>query len=206
MAKKLTKTQLSAALALIVAATQAGSFHYTTEAEHGPLIAEGLVEVNPEMKEEGTGKLATRATAKGIEQAGAGSAAPAAAPKPVFTLEKAALPPVSGRGRTAGSERYPFSEMEVGHSFFIPASAEMPEPAKSLASTVSGATKRYAEIVPGETREVTVKGKDGNPDTVKHVPVLKETRKFVVRSRTAAAEQAEGFSHGNDGARVYRVA
>lgn len=200
--KALTKAQLSAKLVEIVNATNANTVLYTSATEHGPLVEQGLVEVNPQMVD-GNGNIATRATSKGIEQtmntntgtADAGTAAPAAA-KPTFTLENAALPAISGRGR-AGVETYPFEQMAVGQSFFVPATADKSNPAKSLASTVSSATKRYAEVVPGQTK----KNKAGED-----VPVLKETRKFVVRSRTAAAEAAEGFNHGQNGARVYRTA
>ena len=201
-AKSPTKAQLSAKLVEIVNATNAGNVVYTSATEHGPLVADGLVEINAGMTD-ANGNVATRATPKGIESMNstANTAAPAAetaapAAKPTFALEAAALPAISGRGR-AGVETYPFADMQVGQSFFVPASADKPNPAKSLASTVSSATKRYAEVVPGQTK----KNKAGED-----VPVLKETRKFVVRSRTAAAEAAEGFQHGNDGARVYRVA
>lgn len=208
MAKKLTKAQLSAKLVEIVNATNAGQVVYTPAEVHGPLVTDGLAEVNATMTNENG--IATRATAKGIETVNAsasqGQSAPAASTaKPTFQLEKASLPPISGRGR-AGTELYPFDQMEVGDSFFVPNDASKENAAKSLASTVSSATKRYAEVIPGEFKTITVKGKDGAPDSTKQVPALKETRKFVVRSRTAAAEAAEGFAHGNDGARVYRVA
>ena len=209
MAKKLTKAQLSAKLVEIVNATNAGQVLYTPTDVHGPLVADGLVEVNAGMTNENG--IATRATAKGIETVNTasnqGQSAPAAeqAAKPTFQLEKATLPPISGRGR-AGTELYPFEAMQVGDSFFVPNGEGKENAAKSLASTVSSATKRYAEVIPGEFKTVTVKGKDGAPDSTKQVPALRETRKFVVRSRTAAAEAAEGFTHGKDGARAYRVA
>lgn len=199
--KALTKAQLSAKLVEIVNATNAGQVVYTSAAEHGSLVSDGLVEINAGMTD-ANGNVATRATPKGIESMNstANQAAPAAAaasaPKPTFALETAALPAISGRGR-AGVETYPFEQMQVGQSFFVPASADKPNPAKSLASTVSSATKRYAEVIPGQTK-ANKKGEQ--------VPALKETRKFVVRSRTAAAEAAEGFTHGQDGARVYRTA
>ena len=97
------------------------------------------------------------------------------------------VPAISGRGR--GGNVYPFEGLAVGQSFFVPNSESKPNAAKSLASTVSSATARYA--VPAE---------DGSTKTNKKgevVPVLVETRKFVVRS----VEE-----DGVKGARVWRTA
>lgn len=172
-------------LAAVIAATNAGSFVYTSAEAHASALADGLVEVNPSMTNE-AGELATRATAKGIEsmnapQTPAAAAAPAS--KPNFAIDDGIpLAPVTGRGR--GGETYPFDQLNVGQSFFVPNTAEKPNVAKSLASTVSSATRRYAEEIPGETRT----DRKGNV-----VPAIKETRKFVVRA-------VEG------GARVWRTA
>lgn len=207
MAKALTKAQQNAKLVEIVGfyAANPNAVMYTAPHEHTGLIAAGMVEINTGMVD-AAGNIATRPTAQGIaainaNTAPAGTAGSPAAPsqpvaKPSFEIQQAALPAVSGRGRGAGTETYPFDKLEVGYSFFVPNSADKPNPAKSLASTVSSATKRYAEVVPGEF----VKNKKGAD-----VPKTKETRKFVVRSRTAAQEQAEGFAP-QDGARVYRTA
>ncbi len=97
------------------------------------------------------------------------------------------VPAISGRGR--GVNVYPFKVLAVGQSFFVPNSESKPNAAKSLASTVSSATARYA--VPAE---------DGSTKTNKKgevVPVMVETRKFVVRS----VEE-----NGVKGARVWRTA
>ncbi len=82
-----------------------------------------------------------------------------------FELETGvALPTVRRGGR--GANIYPFDAMDVGHSFHVPVSEDKPNPAKSLASTVSSATARYKD----ESGEVT--------------------RKFVVRS--VGAEDPKG--------------
>ena len=99
------------------------------------------------------------------------------------------VPAISGRGRGRGGNVYPFDQLEVGQSFFVANSESKPNAAKSLASTVSSATARYA--VPAE---------DGSTKTNKKgevVPVMVETRKFVVRS----VEE-----DGVKGARVWRTA
>ena len=77
---------------------------------------------------------------------------------------------------------YPFDKLAVGQSFFIPATDERPDPAKSLASTVANASKRFA-VPTGETKTSARTGKE--------VQVLKYTRKFTIR-------EVEG------GARVWR--
>ena len=79
---------------------------------------------------------------------------------------------------------YPFDALNVRQSFFVPNTEDKPNAAKSLASTVSSATARYAEVVEGQFK-TNKKGEQ--------VPVTRETRKFVVRS-------VEG------GARVWRTA
>jgi len=171
-------------LAEIVAAGPNGL--YTSPAVHGPLVEAGMVEINPAMTNE-AGEIATRATQKGIEEMNqnteTGTAATSAPVATSFAIEdNVSMPTGSGRGR--GGNVYPFDALEVGQSFFVPNSEDKPNAAKSLASTVSSATARFA--VPSE---------DGATKTNKKgetVPVMVETRKFVVRS-------VEG------GARVWRT-
>lgn len=188
-------------LAEIVAAGANGLF--TPAAVHGPLVEAGLVEINPAMVNE-AGEIATRATQAGIESLGSGAIvvdnttteanSETAATgktekvKTMFQIENdVPVPAISGRGR--GVNVYPFKVLAVGQSFFVPNSESKPNAAKSLASTVSSATARYA--VPAE---------DGSTKTNKKgevVPVMVETRKFVVRS----VEE-----DGVKGARVWRTA
>ena len=196
-AKKTAEITTVIRLAEIVAAGANGLF--TPAAVHGPLVEAGLVEINPAMVNE-AGEIATRATQKGIEspdgaaivvdnataEANSETAATGKTEKAktMFQIENdVPVPVISGRGR--GVKVYPFDQLEVGQSFFVANSETRPNAAKSLASTVSSATARYA--VPAE---------DGSTKTNKKgevVPVLVETRKFVVRS-------VEG------GARVWRTA
>lgn len=56
------------------------------------------------------------------------------------------MPAPTGRGRREAT--YPFDKLEIGQSFFIPATAERPTPAKSMGSTVSSANRRYADATP----------------------------------------------------------
>lgn len=173
-------------LAEIVAAGANGL--YTSPEVHGPLVEQGLVELNPAGPNE-TGETLTRATQKGIDSmntetitsADVGNLSKVLSSS--FAIEdNVPMPTASGRGR--GGNVYPFDALQVGQSFFVPNTEDKPNAAKSLASTVSSATARYAEVVEGQFK-TNKKGEQ--------VPVTRETRKFVVRS-------VEG------GARVWRTA
>lgn len=165
---------------------------YTGPAVHDALVAEGLVELNPAGPND-KGETLTRATQKGIDSMNTASntgtaAASTSAVSSGFAIDDGiALPTISGRGR-AGATVYPFDKLAVGQSFFVPNSEDKPNAAKSLASTVSSATARYAEPVEGETR-IDRKGNS--------VQAMKATRQFVVRS----VEE-----NGVAGARVWRTA
>ena len=200
-AKKTAEIATVIGLAEIVAAGANGI--YTAPAVHMPLVEAGLVEINPAMVNE-AGEIATRATQAGIESLDSGAIVVDNATteansetaatgktekvKSMFKIEnEVPVPAISGRGR--GGNMYPFDQLAVGQSFFVPNSESKPNAAKSLASTVSSATARYA--VPAE---------DGSTKTNKKgevVPVMVETRKFVVRS----VEE-----DGVKGARVWRTA
>ena len=200
-AKKTAEIATVISLAEIVAAGANGLF--TPAAVHGPLVEDGLVEINPAMVNE-AGEIATRATQAGIESLDSGAIVVGNANseansaiaetgktekvKTMFQIEDSIpVPTISGRGR--GVKVYPFDQLEVGQSFFVANDESKPNAAKSLASTVCSATARYA--VPAE---------DGSTKTNKKgevVPVMVKTRKFVVRS----AEE-----DGVKGARVWRTA
>ena len=205
--KKTAEIATVIGLAEIVAAGANGLF--TPAAVHGPLVEAGLVEINPAMVNE-AGEIATRATQAGIESLDSGAIVVDNATteansdtadtadtadtgktekvKSMFKIEnKVPVPAISGRGR--GGNVYPFDQLAVGQSFFVPNSESKPNAAKSLASTVSSATARYA-----------VASEDGVTKTNKKgevVPVMVKTRKFVVRR----AEE-----DGVKGARVWRTA
>ena len=201
-AKKTAATAVAViGLAEIVAAGANGLF--TPAAVHGSLVEAGLVEINPAMVNE-AGEIATRATQAGIESLDSGAIVVDNATtevnsaiaetgktekvKTMFQIEdNVPVPAISGRGR--GVKVYPFDQLAVGQSFFVANDESKPNAAKSLASTVSSATARYA--VPAE---------DGSTKTNKKgevVPVMVKTRKFVVRR----AEE-----DGVKGARVWRTA
>ncbi|CAA2409893.1 Phage protein [Xanthomonas phage Suba] len=193
-------------LSAIIAATSgsnAGALVHTSAKQfsnpkaYEKAIEDGLIEVNPSMTN-ANGEVATRATEKGIASMTESTTATPAAEKsaaPAFEIQDGAtLTPIDrGTGLTGGTERYPFSKLGVGQSFFVAATAENADPAKSMASTVSSASKRYAT----ETGETKQRGD-------KTVPVLAYERKFELRRRTAEQEQADGFKP-QAGVRIYRT-
>lgn len=218
----LKKASVSLLLMVASAMFSDKGFHFATPGEADELVKAGLAEQNPEIAE--GDHLATRLTETGRTEAVAnGFVAPTletpmtetvtAAPSSGFTIDTD-IPVPSQRGGKGG-EKYPFDNLPVNGSFFVPATAENDNPAKSLASTVSSATARYA-VETGENETVTLKTYqvDGDGKRVKNAegkyiptgektetrPVMREVRKFTVRS---VDETAQGRGKG---ARVWRTA
>lgn len=182
-------------------ATPAGcGFLAPAEADEVAAAEPTFVEVNKTVTD-AAGNVAVRATAVGVaaaaqaalDAAAKAAAAPAstngAAPLS-FSLEKGVPVPEIKRGGGTKADVYPFDKMDIGDSFFIAPSEDRPNPSKSLASTVSSATKRYAEKT-GEKETVTIRGKVVTRDKMKF------NRQFTVR----AVEQ-----NGVKGARIWRTA
>lgn len=209
-------------LVAIVNATNANSFVYTGKVDYDPLVALGYVEVNPTViNPADAAQFGTRATAAGIAavataSGGSGVAnslagAPATAGADIALDDGIAIPAIK-RGAPGGGapSKWPFERMNVGQSFFVAVSADMTNPAKSLASTVASATEKYGFDVKDasgapvmETVMRLPKGADGK--AVKGaakvpVSVVKRdyTKVFVVRS---VDETAQGRGKG---ARVWR--
>lgn len=174
----LTKKQKAEFAALSEAITaSADGFIFAAPASIAAFVTAGLVETNDTIKDE-AGNIAVRLKPETNEgtstvtdtNTNTNTAAPVASG---FAIEDGIpVPAGSGRGRT--STTYPFEALNVGQSFFVPNSESKPNAAKSLASTVSSATARYA--VPSEDGATKVNKKGET------VPVMVETRKFVVRA------------------------
>lgn len=129
----------------------------------------------------------------------------------------AVLPPPKPRGGGFGAgapKKYPFDEMEVNSFFFVAKSAAVPDPLKTLGSTVSSANLRFAEKT-GEkvvTRAKRGKGNklelDANGQKImetKTVPVWKLTRKFEIRPVDGGVEYGT-FKAPATGVLIARVA
>ena len=174
---------------------------YTSAEIHKPLVDAGLAEVNTTLVNE-QGEMATRATVKAItaaqEAAASGAkleelAKPEPVAKPSFALETGVAVPAIAKGGAIRKSAYPFDLMEAGHSFFVAATEGKPDPARSLASTVSGATRKHAvEKKHPETGETIMrKNRKGNM-----VAELETTKEFTIRG----VEE-----NGVKGARIWRT-
>ena len=209
MAKKLAAIALTAAnlaaLAYIVAAGEGGTFAPLAEvrqlADHKP----ALVEIN-EGATDDNGNVAVRATAEGISHSATNDTTEtASAPAAKSSFEVMGVPAdimqaakERRRSSRGAGEKYPFDSLEVGKGFFVAATEKMPEPAKSLASTVSSAIARYTVEAKDETgfvimETVTVKdyqlGEDGKrvKDADGHWIVTGERKER--RAKTEATRQ-----------------
>jgi hypothetical protein len=196
-----------ALLGLIVAATVAPAdaekpYHMASLASVKPLADEkpvSLVETNVEITD--GDKVAVRASEAGIaffnDTANKAKYETAAAPKPKpeLTIGSGFVVP-EGMGPGKKPELYPFDTLAVGGFIFVPKSEAKPDPVKSLASTVSAATKRYAQPVEGKTR-VDRKGKT--------VPLTVNTRVFTLVPVKAGTVYGE-FTAPSDGAAIVRIA
>jgi hypothetical protein len=230
----------SALLIAINSATLGGGFLYANEFDATALVSLGYVEINREMRNE-TGEVAARSTEAGKALAASLGSLPAApapggplpAPQPPLTQPTGGGPKfailkgitVPQKTRVRGrEERYPFASMEVGDGFHVPATADVPEPAKTLQSTVSSANARFAieakdaagnVIMENKTVSEAVRGADGNVmrdatgklirhTVVKTGPKLEYPRRFAVFATDANYRDAAGNVLG-EGAIVTRT-
>jgi hypothetical protein len=123
-------------------------------------------------------------------------------PTPLFyslgaNIDAGTAVPIQAAKRGGKKEEiYPFSKMEVGDSFLIPATKDWPEPWFSFASTVSSATRRYTE----KSATETIKNRNGQT-----IPKPVYTRKFAVRRVTKGDKYSNGYVEPETGARVQRI-
>lgn len=151
------------------------------------LVDAGHVEVNEAMAQ--GNKIPARAVSAPA------AVSPVAATNGIQIQSGIPLAPPKRGGKK--EEGYPFSKLEVGQSFVVPASETNPKPWETFASTVSSATRRFAEKHPTET----TKNRKGES-----VPKLIPTRKFTLRRVTAGDKYDNGFEETVSGARVFRTA
>lgn len=199
-----------ALIATIAAAMAADPFYaLATEKEAKELTDGGLAEFNPDIRD--GDKIAIRLTDEGLKMADAsntdnsnstdtGSTATAAIGFAI--IGDAKLPGASRGGRNGPV--YPFDDLNVGQSFFVPATDDKPEPAKSIASTATSAAKRFAKPVTNADgsavmEEYTVKG------VTKTREKFEYTRKFAVKS-VEAGKVYGAWTAPSNGALVQRTA
>lgn len=239
MANKKELTLLGVIIAAMANAD--APFHMATEKELGNLVKDGLAETNPEISE--GDKIAVRATDAGVAAFNAANApvgsanegttetvntpatgATAAAAATAFVVGTGFVPSAVRGGK--GRNLYDFESLETGGFIFVPKTADKPNPAKSLASTVSSATARFAvPKLDGNNQPVTktVKVKDYQKDGEGKIakdaegkrivvgeheetkPEMVETRKFGVQS-VEKGKVYGSFTAPDDGAVIYRSA
>lgn len=168
-----------------------------TTSDYKALADAGYVQFNETIKE---GKsIAIRASDEGVAAFNALSGGGAQTQAPVgevatttgtaaFKITKAVPVPTVRRRVGDSASKYPFDALEVGDSFHVPPTEAMPNPAKSLASSVTAANLRFATKVPGQhlSRKKTM------------VDNYELTRKFIIRA--VDEKDPEG-----KGARIWRV-
>lgn len=129
-----------------------------TQAEGNDIVNAGLATVDTAtLNSDGKASVTlTEAGSKAIEAAQiTDKAIVTQAAKPVFTMRSDIVMPVKVRKTKAAI--YPLDSMNVGDSFHIPATAENPDPATRIASTLSQARVKYMVKSETETETVTVK-------------------------------------------------
>ena len=95
---------------------------------------------------------------------------------------------------SAGEEKYPFSQLEVGQSFFVgDDEVESGDARKTMFSAVSAAHERFSVKDPSGAMRTVERGKNAGSE----VPLMVRTREFTVRSMT---------KDGQPGVRIFRKA
>ena len=192
----------------IVQATNDGSYVFTSDPVREIMLNKGWVEVNEDIENsEVSGEFATRATQKGIDEFPAHEGADGEADDQdiqnsdkennvvqttsVFEIEDIK---VVKKRATSGNLKYPFDQLEIGQSFFIPATEDRPEPWKSLCGAITVANNRHAVPKFAEDGTTPIMRKKRNSDEV--VQAMQLTRKFAITKDT---------KDGVEGARMGRI-
>lgn len=235
-----------AVLALLMTAKNEGRVGSLTETDGAPLVAAGLAEVHPSIvnadgtkpaqitdagvafyaeatKDAQTDAQTTGSNGSEVDQ----NAAPGKSKIEVLSVGA----PPSGRAGGKKGTTYPFDDLAAPYTgadgnpvwaaFDVPVTATMPDPAKTMAGSVSNATKRHAVEQGTETVEKIVAvvgadgkpvmGVDGKPVKTKQMvtqPKLVPTREFIVRSMGLDASGNLVLAKGSvkaDRARIWRT-
>lgn len=194
-------------------ASVAGGTYFVSQADGKPLADAGLIEVNTTMLD-AAGNAAARLTDAGRAMISGGGEAAAEVKSPFEVITGAVLPEAKRGNRAGAPTQYPFDQLAVGQSFFVPVSEKHSDPVKTLGSTVSSANQRYAEPT-GEKKTVTrtkrgpgnkgLKDAAGNKITeTVTVDVMKFNRKFSIR-KVEAGKEYGAWKAPADGALIARV-
>ena len=221
MAKaKTTAVLMGSALLLAIAA---GEVARVTEAQAQSLDASHY-EVNTADVVDGA--AAVRLTDAGIAAAEAAKGtpeAPASASSGGIEIDDdVQMPEGLGRRRAPSETLYPFDKLEIGQSFHVAKTAENPDPATRLSSSVSGAHIRYSPVINGEdgkplmeeyaspvyqrTEDGKGYAKDENGKRIKTGEETKTREKRGEPTRKFRIVPVDASDKRGEGARVFRVA
>ena len=113
----------------------------------------------------------------------------------------------------ARTAKYPFDKLGVGHSFHVPATADMPKPGTTLAGAVTNANNKWSKDHPTEMESKTLStfaiGEDGKRIRNEDGSYVKTGERPVVRPVRVAERHFTIRSVGSEdpkgpGARVFR--
>lgn len=210
---KLTKKQME-----LLAAIGKGEVTNISEANAKPLMAGDapFIEVNTAILND-KNEAAVRLTDAGKALiSGDSQVSPVAVAPSQFSIIEGAEVPESKRGNRGGGAptKYPFDQLAIGQSFFVPVSEDQPDPVKALGSTVSSANRRFSEKTGEQKQVMRTKRTDGNKAVrdangkpVREqvtVDVTKPLRKFVIR-KVESGKAYGKFTAPADGALISRT-
>jgi hypothetical protein len=176
--------------------------------------AEALDAINAGFAVVDTAKTEGDAAAVSLTDAGKATLASTGAVKTKFEIDdNIPLPTAVAGNRRGRVAMYPFANLEVGQSFHVAKSAENPEPATRLASSVTGARLQFS-VDTGETEDVAVKvyEKDAEGKIVKDAEGKRivaststETRPAKTLTRDFKVAAVDASDPKGEGARVWRI-
>ena len=166
-------------------------------------VSFGLIEVNESQKQGDF--VAVKLTTAGRAQLDVADEDAAEPAPPVHAtdgyvmakVDVAAMTPVKKKKAAPKTSNYPFDSLGVGEGFFVPATAEVTNPERTLSPTVSAFNTKYSTVT-GKREVVSKKG------VARMVDEREYSRKFRVK-RVKAGSVVGGFSAPADGALVVRI-
>lgn len=190
------------------------------------LVADGLVDVNEAMQDE-NGYLATRASDKAMQDAPSATVHPFAPAESFLSYvakhgevsqlkyaidDGIALPPVKRNFGSTREPTYPFDLLNVGQSFHVPATEDMPNPSRALGSAVSQQNKKWARGTGRfETVEVQLYKLGADGKRLKHDGhyvkdgVNVQDQEITVQEREFTIRTVDASDPRGSGARVFRI-
>lgn len=196
---------------------QDGTRKYISKDEGMPLLQAGLIKVDTSQVD-AVGNALVALTETGAKMvASANTTGGGIAVASPYAIMSGVQLPVSKRGFAKGAGAptlYPFEQLEIGQSFFVPVSDKHPNPVKTLGSTVSAQNHKFSEET-GEVKQVerAKRGKknkavlDDNGQKIMEmvtVKLRKPLRKFTIRPVKAGVEYGS-WTPDADGAVIARI-